>query len=76
MYFEGQHITGSCRELSAGLPVSPAVVADGGVKQEERAEEQRGRRVEWHRNATSASPGGSTAHGWASRWLTNMLRVV
>lgn len=43
--FEGQHIMASCRELSAGLPVSPAVGADGGLKQEERAE-WRGRRPE------------------------------
>ena len=51
VYFEGQHITESCRELPAGLPVSPAVVAaDGGGA--------RCRRVEWHHNATSAGPGG------------------
>lgn len=32
----------------------------GWWRQEERAERRRGRRVEWHHNATSAGPGGST----------------
>lgn len=76
VFFEGQHITGSCRELSAGLPVSPAVGADGGVKQEERAEEQRGRRPEWHHHATSAGPTAGPPAGSPTCCLTAFSWVL
>lgn len=72
LYFEGQHITESCRELPAGL--LPAGLILGWSRR--RGQELHGRRVEWHHNATSASAGGETAHGWASRCLSNMLHIV
>lgn len=56
--------------------MSPAAGAVGGVEEQERADRQRGRRPEWHNDVTSASRGGSTAQGWASRWLADTLRVV
>lgn len=77
VYFEGQRITGSCRELSAGPPVSPAVGADGGLRQEERAEEQRGRRPEWRRHhATSAGPTAGPPAGSPAGCLTAFSWVL